>query len=82
VYSPALLANDRFLAVTLLPGFFFWLTLFDGVLNLPSRLVAGLSPFVFWEKAGIARLMINKIPMILRTAENARILLLFRGFKK
>jgi hypothetical protein len=82
VYSPALLATDCFLADTLLPGFFFWVLLFDGVLNRPSRPDAGLSPFVFCEKAGTAKTMINTIPMIFKIVEKERILLFSLGFKK
>jgi hypothetical protein len=77
-----LLATDCFLAFTLLPGFLFCVTLFDGVLNLPSRLEAGLSPFVFCENAGIAKTMINSRPMILKIVEKVRILLFFLRFKK
>jgi hypothetical protein len=58
------------------------LDLFDGVLNLPSRLEEGLSPLVFCENAGTAKTMINSRPMILKIAENARVLLLSLGFKK
>jgi hypothetical protein len=75
-------ATDCFLAFTLLPGFLFCVTLFDEVLNLPSRLDAGLSPLVFCAKAGIAKTMINSKPMILKMVEKVRILLFPLRFKK
>jgi hypothetical protein len=75
-------ATDFFPAETLFAGFLFCAVFFAGVLNRPSRVDGGRSPFVFWEKAGDAIAMIKKRPMIFTILEKVRILLYSRLFKK
>ena len=72
---PALLATEFFFEETRLPGFFFWPPFFEGILKRPSRLDAGLSPLVFWEKAGVISAMKIKSPMT-RSAQEKKLVLL------